>query len=250
MMQGKTYLDLVDAFRTTRGFEIYTLKHTIEVSYNIFRGNFAELDQILQKHSRLDPRYHGAANREHLQEEFKEIARLLHNYCASVMSLVDHTRRVAKKVLSGKSLKAYQSEIEVRYKCSDLHQFLQDLRNFFTHHSIPPISFVVRNDPKLGPRTGIELPTKLLVEYPGWKKESRDFILHHKDGIFLDEIIHEYGSNVEDFLHWLDNHIECTCKPELDEMWERHDKWAAFCKSQGIPTTQAQIRESIENRTL
>jgi hypothetical protein len=250
MMQGKKYLDLVDAFHATRGFKVYTLKQTIQVSFNTFRVNFAELERLLQKHSRFDPRFHGVLNREKLQADFIEIIRLLHNYCASVMSLVEHTRRVAREILTADALKAYQDEIDFRYKQSSLHCFLQDLRNYFVHHSNPPITHVVRYGPTRGPGAGIELPQKSLLKWSGWNKRSRDFILQHDDGILLEEIVSQYTANVEEFLQWLDNHIEIVCKPELDELWQKHDEWANFCRREGIPITEAEFKMAVENGTL
>lgn len=250
MMQGKQYRNLIDAYRATRGFHIYTHKHTIAVSFNTFRGNFAELDHLLKKHSRFDPRFHGVANRERLQADFREIVRLLHNFCASVMSLVEHTRRVARKTLPEDALSTYQAEIDVRFKQSPLHCFLQDLRNYFAHHSNPPVAHVVRCDPTQGPGAGIELPNKSLLEWPDWNKASRDFILQHDGGIVLDAVVSEYTANVKEFLHWLDDYIERVCKVDLDEMWQKHDAWADFCKSQGIPATRSELNEAIENGTL
>lgn len=247
MMQGKKYRDLIDAYRATRWFQVYILKHTIEVSFNTFRRNFAELDQLLQKHSTLDPRFHGVLNREKLQTDFMEIIRLLHNYCASVMSLVDHTRRVAREILPADKLSVHQTEINVRFKQNSIHCFLQDLRNYLLHHSNAPIAYVVRYEQIEGPSAGIELPKKSLLEWTGWKKSSRDFILQHDGGIVLDSVVSKYTSNVEEFLQWLDDYIECVCKSDFDELWQKHDAWANFCNSQGIPTTQSELREAIEN---
>ncbi|MBX3177648.1 MAG: hypothetical protein KF886_09825 [Candidatus Hydrogenedentes bacterium] len=249
-MQGKKYLELVDAYRASRGFQIYTLKQTIQVSFSTFRVNFVELERLLQKHSRFDPRFHGVLNRDKLQVDFIEIIRLLHNYCASVMSLVEHTRRVAREILPADALKTYQNEIDLRFKQSPLHCFLQDLRNYFLHHSNPPVAHVIRYASTESAGAGIELPNKSLLEWKNWNKASRDFILQQNNGILLEVIVTKYTANVDEFMRWLDDHIETVCKPELDELWQKHDEWADFCKSEGIPTTHAEFQEAAEKGIL
>jgi len=243
-MSGHDYMLLRHAFESTKGYMVWELLDTMNVSLNIFWGNEEELKQKLQQHASPSSlkEFGGVDNREKLQEEFYEIIRLLHNYVASAKSLVDHTRRVAKKLLQDKHLDTYQERIDLDFKEDPLAKFLHDLRNYLLHVSNPPVNRTTHFTPTHIKSVGIELEVKVLLEWDGWTKRSRDFLQGHEDNIDLTGVVAEYRGKLDAFYHWFCDHIEMACKLDLDELWAKHDEWASFCKKHGIPTTDDEFR--------
>ena len=246
-MSARDYMQLADAFRFTKGHAIYWLIHSISISYGTFAGNEQELLRKLEQHADFASlwEFDGLRNRTKLQAEFREIIRLLHNYVASTKSLVDHTRRIARKLLIGKHLDEYQKRVDSNFKEDSLTTFLQDLRNYLLHVSYPPVNRTIRFEPTHIKSVGIELAVKQLLKWDGWNSRSLDFIKSHDDGIALAGLVSEYSTKVLAFYDWLQKHIEVACKSELDEFWTKHDEWANFCKEHKIPTTDEEFKRAF-----
>ncbi len=78
-------------FRAAR-FNHFTL------SFEIFVGNYADLKRVLEYHD--DPRNSNdlapLRNRYQVEKLYRDVRHYLHNYVASALSLVDHTRNLHK----------------------------------------------------------------------------------------------------------------------------------------------------------
>ena len=248
-MSVNDYIILSDAFRSTKGYAVYMHIQSISISFGIFLGNEQELMRKLWEHADFSSlrKFDGMGNQAQLDVEFREIIRLVHNYATSVMSLVDHTRRIARKLLRDKHLDVYQGQVDLNFTKDSLTGFIQDLRNYLLHFTHPPISRVIRCELKHIRSIGIELATNDLLKWDGWSKRSMDFLKCHEEGIELASVVTEYGEKVHAFWRWLDEHIRVACKRDLDELWAKHDEWAGFCKEHGIPTTDEEFRRSLES---
>lgn len=243
-MAENLYLNYIDSFKSTKGYEIYSLLKAIGISFTIHTTNQFQLAAKLKIHAEESTlaRISGPQNTKIREAELIEIIRLLHNYASSAMSLVDHTRRISGKVLQGKSLKTYQAEVTKRFTHDPLSRFIQDLRNYLVHYSHPPIRQVMRFSSERVEFIGIELAEKELQEWDGWKPESRDFLRTCDDKVLLLDVVIQYGVKVVKFMQWVDAHINLARKEDLDEFWRKHDEWVMYCKAQGIPTTDEEFR--------
>lgn len=243
-MKNSDYAALLEAFQATEGFRIYQLRKTIGISFHTFGANQRELLSFLNRHSdpATFPNYDRIVNRNMLNQEFREAIRLLHNYCASTMSLVDHTRRVARKTLDGVHLETYHEQIDIRFKSNPEHCFLQELRNYLLHHSNAPISRVIRFEPTHVQAVGIQFSTEDLLKWK-WKSIARKFIQSHDDGVEIEPVITSYGKSVVNFLDWLHHFIENSRSAEFKELFCKHEEWLDFCSSKGIPTTEEEFRK-------
>jgi hypothetical protein len=207
-MSADTYHQLVVAYRETPGHQIYWEIQSIDISIGVLHRNEAELFTKLRYHATLESLHDfDQGNNQGLQAEFHEIMRLVHNYVASVSSLVDHTRRIARNVLTEAGLSIFQQEINSQFANDELTSFLHDLRNYQLHVTHPPITKKVRLD------TGsiaIELDTRRLLEGNRWRtaKASKQFLLKHPESVALEPLICDYSLKVTKFHNWLTSHIE------------------------------------------
>jgi hypothetical protein len=181
-----------------------------------------------------------------MRAEFQEIIRLLHNYVAGVKSLVDHTRRIAKKLIDGDNLVTYEQRVDSDFKDDPLTAFLHDLRNYLLHVSLPPVRSTMRFSQNAIDSVVIELSPQDLLHWDGWGKPSVQFIKAHTSGIPLASLVADYERKVFQFYEWIIEHLNKACKPDLDEFWARHHEWADFCRRKDIPITDEEWRNYIE----
>ena len=245
-MEGLEYVRLMNAYRGTKGFEVHCLLQSLSVSISTFIGNEQELVDKLSQHAdfRSMLELAGPGNQSKLQSELRELIRLLHNYVASVMSLVDHSRRIAPKLFEeGQHLSIYQDRIESQFTHDPMSQFLQELRNYVLHFANPPARHVADFDPGHLKSVGIKLDCRELLRWKGWNKYSRTFINSCDRSIALAEIVPEYGEKVRALYAWFEEHVLEARKDDMDELWSKHDEWARFCQERGIPTTEEEFRQ-------
>ena len=117
-MSSDEYARLVDAYRSTRGHDIYWKMNSVAVSHSLFVGNHDELLRKLAAHSELSDvvRLYHQGHRDEMNAEFREIMRLLHNYVAAVKSLVDHTRRIVRTLVDERHVQIYQDRIDLEFR--------------------------------------------------------------------------------------------------------------------------------------
>lgn len=246
-MSARDYMHLVEAYRTTEGHRIYWLVQSISVSFGVFAENERELAHKLQEHSSIASLrdFSGPQNREKAQAEFREIIRLLQNYAASAKSLVEHTRRIARKILRNEHLVTYQRRVDQDFKDDALVGFVHDLRNYMLHYSHPPVNRTIRFEQTHGDSVGIELDVSELQQWNDWSPRGREYLEAQAGRVDLARVLSQYSEKVTAFHNWLGGHIDMACKPELDEFWAKHDDWALFCKEHGIPTTDEEFERAF-----
>lgn len=80
-------------------------------------------------------------NRSGLDRFQREIARRLHNFVASAMSLVDHARVFYRGHYKDQgTFTDYEAEVGSRFASEPATQFIHGLRNYYVHVGIPTIS--------------------------------------------------------------------------------------------------------------
>jgi hypothetical protein len=115
-------------------------------SFYIFEGNYIEFKKTIEA-------YVEAANSDHFlfsdnQVDLhvnggREIGRLIHNYAAAWLSLVDHTRRIHRRLAkhSEENIRDFSGEYEVRLitylRDTFENIFVKDLRNYVQHKEVP-----------------------------------------------------------------------------------------------------------------
>ena len=109
-------------------------------SLNIFRRNAQEL--LAATHNVRDSDYGlqlmAVDNREASQQAHREINRFVHNFAASAMTLVEHTRNFMREHYEGTAIKiAYDDRIIATFASEPVVQFVQNLRNYFVHKGLP-----------------------------------------------------------------------------------------------------------------
>lgn len=95
-------------------------------SFDVFQGNYLELKNAFESFSKK--------RKEKMEDRLKKLVRLLHNFTASAISLLDHSKVYYEKLYEPNGLFGdYETEYNNRFRDDDLSCFIRDLRNYCTH---------------------------------------------------------------------------------------------------------------------
>jgi len=183
--------------------------YTLEVNYQLLKQH---LDSNNDMNYQLQFEYKPLKWQYHPLQ--KEVHRLLLNFVASAIALVDHNREIIKEVYSGLDfLKEVKNRISQDFEDSPVNKFIQDLRSYVLHNEFPSVGsqFQHRRISPLGDPENLVAVTirltfsknELLESKWNWKKPAKKYLETQGDLIFLDALIDEYYSPIKDFYSWL-----------------------------------------------
>ncbi|MBA4376734.1 MAG: hypothetical protein C0401_11255, partial [Anaerolinea sp.] len=115
---------------------IYLLK----ANFFVFDKNYHEILKIVKTEGHQKEMFElwDLKNRHLLALSINEVLRLLHNFLASSQSLVAQTRvRINKWYKGNAFLNEYQAQVNQRFASNPIAGFIQDLRDYNVHYSLP-----------------------------------------------------------------------------------------------------------------
>ncbi|EOP48554.1 hypothetical protein IKQ_05528 [Bacillus cereus VDM053] len=219
---GSEIRRLDEQLRATEGWRIRSKLKVFSISIYTFEKNNIELVNLLNQYetdSNLALKIASFSNRETFEAFLAEIIRLLHNYLASAMTLVDHTRKLFRDEYEKIEFeKEYNKKIDELFVQSPVSRFIQDLRNYSMHRMLPMAGASVAFSEETGMTQSIYLSKDKLIEWKGWKPNSRVYLDKQEDNIKLLQLVNEYTKNVTEFQTWFQekqNEIHSEAMKEL-----------------------------------
>ena len=140
---GEKTIALIKEFRALPEYDLYMSLKGFSISLYIFNQNYAELNAMIEflANNPEAEKFMDARNRDRLNNLLDEAIRLLHNFVAAAMSLVDHTRNIYDKLYSKTgNFPDYQERINIEFANDPLVQFVHCLRQYCQHYKAPNIS--------------------------------------------------------------------------------------------------------------
>lgn len=142
-------------------------------------------------------------NRPILDSILGEVGRLLHNFVAASFSLVDHARRFYRRNYKDDGrFSDYETEVKARFAEDPLCQFVQGLRNYFTHKEIPDVSSSMSIKPGEDIDNTMFLNKAELGDFD-WSARAREYLDAAPDQINLLDIASGYAEKVASFYNWV-----------------------------------------------
>lgn len=253
-MSADDYHGLVHAIRSSRGHHIEWQVRAIKVSHTVYFRNQQELIHVLQNASSYPKILQSFASRnsDNVESNFIELFRLLHNFVASVKSLVDHTRRIAHGILPTTALEIYEQRKASEFTNDGVTRFLHDLRNYLLHVGQAPVSATIRfGDGTSTPTGAFELQVDELQKWDKWSSVSRTFILGQGEAVHLLETVQKYDRKIYGFYNWLLEHIRVACREPLQEFEALQESLRQLYATAGIPNRGVNFKpfSTSERRT-
>lgn len=230
----------------SRGMKFNNQLRSRSFSLNIFRMNAVALIEATQHIRDTD---NGLSlmsqdNRDEGRQAHRELSRHLHNFTASAMTLVDHTRVFMKANYEGTSVHAdYLRDVTQAFATDPVSQFVQGLRNYMVHKGLPNSQMFFEMKANQGDATfvtGIRIDTASLLEWDGWKSPAREYLLAAGETLDVHRFTEDYLARVDHFHAGLESALIRFHEPDLTELDDLQRKHAeADRERKPIASTQA-----------
>lgn len=207
-----------------KGAEVKRQLRRLGTSVYVYMGNKKELEHVLKTLSHPNSlKLRAVKNRDKHHQVLRDVVRRLHNVVAAAKTLVDHSRRIVRNLsVSDTFIELYSSKVTESFGTPE-HTFVQKLRNYALHYSLPPIVDTVHWETGNTPgqstiEMGITLDAARLLEWDGWNQRERALIASWEDGKApLIDIVESYSQTIESFYRWLFGALAEMHKQDLQE---------------------------------
>lgn len=227
--------------QTSEAFTIRSRLVAIQFTCSIFRRNSRDLLRLLEGFRNAEPRIPiwDIERREDLDIVGHEIGRLLHNYVAAAMTIREHTRNRIRYHYEGTEFfDTYQNQIDTRFASNGLARFIQGLRNYMLHYTLPYTQAQLQILPtgegnQVTLESSMLLDVDTLLEWDEWDQHAREFISSEPEGLSIEPFVTEYSQMVLEFHVWLDTSLQGMHSEELAWLEEKGNELRALGESQG-----------------
>jgi hypothetical protein len=127
MPRGDSVEEIIRRIEGSEAAKVRRSMRPVEITHEILRGNLNELVKALQSYEDPEYRAHLWLSDEQLGSMatldgyMTEVFRLFHNFVASVMTLVEHTRATMRKLYKGQPFLAeYEARVSKEFDASEL----------------------------------------------------------------------------------------------------------------------------------
>jgi len=220
LMNNKQADQVLEQIKNSDAIIFESRLKTLTINYYVFDKNYESLKEPLKmmKDPKVFLKVWDQKNPTKLEIIQYDVVRRLLNYLSSAMSLKEYTRILIEFWYKDTSFeKDYKKEIETRFKGNAVVGFIEELRNYSLHYSLP-ISF---------PQFSIDLHSraiehkfliskKSLLNWSGWKTKARPYLDAQSDEIDMEKLIEKYYEIVSSFHHWLYDQILFIHKDDIE----------------------------------
>jgi hypothetical protein len=184
-----------------------------------------------------------------VRDEFQaEVIQRLHNYVAATMTLVDHSRRLMRDQ-TGRIAEEFDTKKAVLLENPEV-RFIQDLRNFMLHRSLPLLAHRLRLSGGISEEARGEsemlLSAEDLLAWDGWSSASRAWIKARDGDIPLRPLIVHHSALVYEINYWLLDVLRAENRAPLAEaneiIVERNAFFNRTDKAEAAKLTEAWTR--------
>ncbi len=205
---------------------------TLYINFFVFDRNYQELMKIIMgvKSTEQMLRLWDLRNRNELDMVTNEVVRLLHNFLASAKSLVAHTRVVITDWYQETDFfKEYEAQVSSRFVNNSLIGFIEELRNFSLHYSLPitnaTLSVQFDQDQRDSTHNfSFVLHKPSLIHWSGWTRKAKPYLDTSKDDIEIDSLVEDYHKQILDFHSWMESRLRAIHSDDLAWLTEMQER--------------------------
>jgi len=221
------YFEGIEALQQTEGWRIHQDMERLGLSFYVFHENYHDLISSLHINYADFLLNFDVRNSPEMQRFLKEVMRKFHNFVASALMLVDHTRNLRDKLYENAEFAAtYDAEVKKRFKLNPAIQFVHRLRSYVLHCGLPEPSAVLSSSFE----ASLKISISKLREWDGWNQLARQHLETCKDDEKIADIADAYFKSVSDFHGWFfDNqkklHEQAFAEAEALRQRLANSKW-------------------------
>jgi hypothetical protein len=252
MHRGIRILQLMQELAEMPEFHLVTQLRGLSVSLYTFDKNYQTLRTFITTLAN-DPRSDQLfilRNRDQLMIAMNEIIRFLHNYVASALSLIDHTRRLHRQLYAASGeFTDYHSRVASEFTQDPLAQFVKCVRKYCQHYRAPDLA--VNESWKQGdnrPTRTFSLVLEDLRTFDGWSATAKKYLEIAGELIDVLEVATEYRDKVIDFYEWFQSRQEEIHEDELRRFREKERELLLLQLDDKVDVGLAMCRQSVPYR--
>lgn len=201
-----------------------------QLSKKILNANISELRRALTHVENSLGSPHQNSTRSETKNRYDEVSIRFHNFIASAVTLVDHTRVLMDRPDIHPQHKIdHLSEIKTMFGNNQLINFTHRFRNLVLHCSSPWISGRSHNITGAKPQPSVHINLVELETWNGWNASSRHFIASNKPDLKIRALVDEYEKTTEIFYIGFYAKFEKYYEAELKAvsmLWKRFNESA------------------------
>jgi hypothetical protein len=252
MSRGIQILGLMDELGKMPEYTLFMQLQGFSTSIYTFDKNFQDLIKLLNflaDDPRAEPLF-WLRNRDQLMLVMQDIIRLIHNFVAAALSLIDHTRRLYNKLYpdTGQFLD-YESKISSEFAHDPLSQFVKCLRQYCQHYKAPNL------DVTTSWKQGDEKPTMTfnllkvdLESFDGWSVTAKKYLDGVTEKVNILEVAVKYREKVIAFYEWFQSRQGEIHAGELRYFREKESQLLSLMLEDKIDMSFAQSRQGIPHQ--
>ncbi len=226
---GRNLFDVrQDMKRIEQSFHVkaYTNMRQLSLSFFTFNKNYILFKNHLDANNNIDYFIRLNPSEKRLKWEYhdleKETYRLLLNFVASALALVEHTRNIVKELYDKNEFQLeYQNKVNDEISNIPVNKFMQDFRNYILHNKLPFVSPKIQGNriSSIGDSNNVmsfkiqlTLNKQQLLKSEKFTALSKQYLKSQDEQIFLDVLADEYFTLIDNFHSWLNK-----CQREMHE---------------------------------
>ena len=224
MSKNDEYLKIINEIDNSNSSQIIGRLETLRINRYVFVKNYQELETILKRVN--DPEFMlnlwDLRNREKLNLVINEITRLVHNFLTSAKSLVDLTRNIVNEWYKNTEfINEYQKQVNTRFRNNPQSGFIEELRNFSLHYSLPIVNATlsvngINNGKVTEMKFSFVLIKRSLLFWSGWTQKGKPFLEKMDDETDISILLLDYFKEIMDFHQWIDSRIREIHSKEIN----------------------------------
>lgn len=211
-------MELIKEYENHPGLTFLNYYRSLNNSYYMVQKNYQEFMMYLKKYE-SDISLMGMGNDANRHLAMMETLRTLHNYLASVLSFIDHTRNFIKNECQELN-KSMLSQINSLSQ-NGCVKFTREFRNYVQHKNLPNPSMKLtytREPNSLEQK--IYLNKKELLEWDKWSSGSKKYIESWGDELTLNKLFEEYQKLNSEHYKWVCEKAVYLHKDELRAVYK------------------------------
>ncbi len=199
------------------GGKISSESEAVRLSLNVFLDAtydlLASINEFKGESERPD--FWDRTRRAELERLELRIQRGIFSATTAARALVDHSRIFSNNY----PVDLYQEKVEEYFVKDNLHNFVQNFRNFMAHVRITKSNWVVKYD-KQGKSVFFILRPEDLSKWDGWGPIARSYIASNPEGINVEQLYDDYSRKIKLFNDWFHSQVWQKYSEELREYFD------------------------------
>ena len=252
MSRGIEILKLMDELNNMPEYALFIELKGFSVSIYTFDKNYLELVKLL-KFLAFNPNaefLYWLRNRDKLNLVMHDITRLIHNFVAASLSLIDHTRRLYSKLYEEAEIfPEYRSRVSSEFAHDPLSQFFKGLRQYCQHYKAPNLDITTSwQKGGEGESRSFNLLKADLESFDGWTATAQRYLDTIDEKVDILKVATEYRRKVITFYQWFQSRQEEIHSDDLHRFKEKEAQLMSLMLEDKIDMSFAKSNQNIPHR--